>query len=248
MKARTEMALQVARSRGDALAVARLSEVLHPGLDLHFANGFDHPELVVYTAHDLPRPMRWGLVPRWAKDRAQADAMRPRALLARSESMFAKPTFREAAAGQRCLVHVEGFYEHHHFGRGRYHFFVHLRHRPFFALAGLWSEWRNPATGHALRTFCIVTTGANELMRRIHNNPRAAGPRMPVVLAPDDEQRWLDPQQGPDALADLLRPCPVEWLAAHPVAPLLGARGSGNSPAASRPYEYPELLLGGPLA
>lgn len=252
-KARTEMSLRIARSRGDKAAVTALEQLLHPEHDLHFANGFDHPELVVYTseAPTLPAVMTWGLVPTWVKDRSQADEIRDRTLIARGESMFEKPSFRLPAQGRRCLVHVEGFYEHHHFGKRTYPYFIHLKQRPWFALAGLWDLWTDKATGEVRRTFSIVTTEANDLMRRIHNNPRIEGARMPVILTEDEEAQWLAPTERAadlDALMALVRPYPAEAMAAYPVAPLLGKAGTGNRPGASEPFEYLELLLADPLA
>ncbi len=46
----------------------------------------------------------------------------------------------------------------------------------------------------------------------------------------------------------LLSPFPAEAMQAWSVRPLLGKEGSGNTPGASEPFEWPELLLGGPLA
>lgn len=251
-KARTEMSLRIAKSRGDRGAVEKLTQLLHPDLDLHFANGFDHPELVVYTdaAPREPELMSWGLVPNWVKDRPQADEIRHRTLIARGESMFEKPSFRVSAEGRRCLVFVEGFYEHHHFGKRTYPYFIRSRDGEPLALAGLWDLWKDRSSGEERRTFSIVTTEANDLLRRIHNNPRIEGPRMPVVLAPGDEERWLAPLRTAadvDALMALVRPWPAEALTAYPVAPLLGRAGGGNGPRASEPYEYPELLLADPL-
>lgn len=251
-KARTEMSLRIAKSRGDRAAVEKLNRLLHPEHDLHFANGFDHPQLVIYTAdapHE-PQLMSWGLIPAWVKDNEQADQIRDRTLIARGESMFEKPSFRVAAQGKRCLVFVEGFYEHHHFGKRTYPYFIHLKDRPHFALAGLWDEWTEKATNATKRTFSIVTCEANELMRRIHNNPRIDGARMPVILTEADEEHWLAPAQHAAAETErmaLVRPYPADAMTAYPVAQLLGKQGSGNKSRASDPYEYPELLLADPL-
>ena len=48
----------------------------------------------------------------------------------------------------------------------------------------IWENWKEPASGEWIRTFAIITTDANELVADIHD-------RMPVILAPDDYQRWL---------------------------------------------------------
>jgi putative SOS response-associated peptidase YedK len=45
--------------------------------------------------------------------------------------------------------------------------------RPF-AIGGLWENWKEPTTGEWIRTFAIITTGANSLVAEIHD-------RMPLI-------------------------------------------------------------------
>lgn len=255
VKARTEMSLRIAKSRGNTAAAERLVQLLNPfpEFDHHFANGFDHPRMVVYTdaAPREPRLSSWGLVPAWVKDDAQRKQLWNQTLLARGESMFNKPAFRVSAKGKRAIVHVEGFYEHHHFGKRTYPYFIRLRGRDHFALAALWEQWKQPESGELMHTFSIVTTEADELMRRIHNNPKARGQRMPLILTQEEEDQWLAPIGTPAdeaAIKALIKPYPVDALLAHTVRPLLGKFGSGNVPEASNAFEYPELLLADPLA
>jgi putative SOS response-associated peptidase YedK len=76
-----------------------------------------------------------------------------------------------------------------------------------FTLAGLWENWKDPASGEWIRTFTIITTKANELVAQLHD-------RMPVVIGADDRDRWLkgdDPQE-------LLRPYPAERMTMWPVS------------------------------
>jgi putative SOS response-associated peptidase YedK len=72
----------------------------------------------------------------------------------------------------------------------------------------MWEAWKDPATGEWLRTFCVVTTRANELVREIHT-------RMPAILKPEDYARWLSDEEDP---RDLLRPFPAEPLTMWPVS------------------------------
>src|SRR5690349_24146085 len=51
--------------------------------------------------------LRWGLVPRWAKDPSVGSRM----INARAEGLTERPAFREAFAKRRCLVTADGFYE-----------------------------------------------------------------------------------------------------------------------------------------
>jgi putative SOS response-associated peptidase YedK len=71
-----------------------------------------------------------------------------------------------------------------------------------FGLAGIWENWKQPASGEWLRTFAIVTTDANELVADIHD-------RMPLILAPGDYARWLGEEPDP---RDLMRPFPADLM------------------------------------
>src|SRR5215204_2547271 len=87
-----------------------------------------------------------------------------------------------------------------------------LRHRDAGSVAvrsrGLWENWKDPATGEWVRTFCIITTAANDLVSRIHD-------RMPAILRPEDYARWLGEEEPP---ADLLAPFPAEPMAMWPIS------------------------------
>ena len=156
--------------------------------------------------------MRWGLVPAWAKDRA----MGSRLINARAETVAEKPAFRSSFRHQRCLVPADGFYEWQRLGTGKQPFHVRLRTGDPFAFAGLWSRWQDPESGE-LRTFTLLTTEPNELLRSIHH-------RMPVILRREDHARWLAAADG-QTLSSLSRPYPAGEMEAVPVSRLV------NSPA-----------------
>ena len=261
VKARTEMSLRIAKSRGDTEAAEKLTRLLNPfpEFDLHYANAFNHPRLVVYTdaAPRDPQLSVWGLVPSWVKDDAQRKQLWNQTLNARGESIFEKPAFRASAKSKRCIVYVEGFYEHHHFGKKTYPYFITVKGRQQFALAGLWEKWTDKESNEVVHSFSIVTTEGNDLLKRIHNKPgsgsggQPSGPRMPVILTEAEEDLWLAPINSAadeEAIKSLIKPYPVDAMMAYPVKPLLGKEGTGNAEGASDAFEYPELLLADPLA
>ena len=59
--------------------------------------------------------VRWGLVPRWAKDPAIGAKM----INARGETVRDKPAFRTAYRRHRCLLPASGFYEWQVRGSGK---------------------------------------------------------------------------------------------------------------------------------
>jgi putative SOS response-associated peptidase YedK len=71
-----------------------------------------------------------------------------------------------------------------------------------FGIAGIWENWKEPASGEWIRTFAIITTDSNELVAEIHD-------RMPVILAPADYGRWLSEEPDP---RDLMRSFPAHLM------------------------------------
>ncbi|HVM81646.1 MAG TPA: SOS response-associated peptidase [Stellaceae bacterium] len=162
--------------------------------------------------------LRWGLIPSWAKD----TKMGAKLINARSESIAEKPSFRSAFRRRRCLVPADGFYEWRPEGTRKQPYLIARRDREPFAFAGLWERW-TPKEGDAIDSFTIVTTDANALLRPLHL-------RMPVILAPEDCGRWLDPDAVEGDLLPLLRPAPEKWLGYAPVSPRVNA-ASVDDPA-----------------
>ena len=143
--------------------------------------------------------MRWGLIPRWAKD----EKIGYRMINARAETVREKPSFRDAYASRRLIVPVSGFYEWQRDGAHKQPFAIRHPDQSPLAFAGLWETWRD------LETFTIVTTAANERMRAIHD-------RMPLILSPEQFEEWLDPE-NPDPAA-VLTSVPEEELELVPVS------------------------------
>ncbi|MFH1923901.1 MAG: SOS response-associated peptidase [Planctomycetota bacterium] len=171
------------------------------------------PVAVVRCAFDEPKPrrelawLRWGLIPSWAKDPAIGNRM----INARAETVAEKPAYRAAFRQRRCLVVADGFYEWQRLGARKQPYFIRMRDDRPFAFAGLWESWQGPEQG-PVESCTLLTTEPNELLEPIHN-------RMPVILAADDYQQWLDPAvRKPEMLEPLLRPFPAERMIADPVS------------------------------
>jgi putative SOS response-associated peptidase YedK len=117
---------------------------------------------------------------------------------------------------------------------------VHLRSREPFGLAGLWDVWRKP-DGKRVESFTIITMDPNELVRPIHN-------RMPVILRPEDEERWLDASRTPFVKAQsLLKPLPEELMDAHDVSTIVNS-AKYDGPECIRPVSDAEMPRAGQLS
>jgi putative SOS response-associated peptidase YedK len=160
--------------------------------------------------------MRWGLLPSWVKEPKTF----PLLINARGESVLDKPAFRNAVRRRRCLVPTDGFYEWQAGGPAvtpKQPHFVRAKRgadgtAPPLAFAGLWETWTGP-NGEELDTAAIVTTDANRTLSALHS-------RMPVFIAPEDFDRWLDCDAVPaEEAATLIKPANEALLEAYPISP-----------------------------
>lgn len=161
------------------------------------------------AGQDLVRtllPMRWGLVPFWAKNPAMGAKM----INARCETAAEKPAFRAAFKRRRCLIPAGVFYEWHKKEDGKQPYAIGLQSGKAFAMAGLWEHWQG-GDGSELLSAAILTCAANELVAPIHE-------RMPVLLPEDGWGHWLDPQSDPQQLQALLAPYDAAAMCAWPVS------------------------------
>lgn len=178
-------------------------------------SAFTHSECPVVTTEPAIQMYRWGLIPFWTKDVEDAVEIRNRTINARSETVFEKPSFREAVKHKRCLVPATGFYDWRHEDGKKIPYYISLKEEGIFSFAGIYDAWHNPATGEQLHTFSILTTDANPMMRYIHNTNF----RMPVILQEGEENLWLDPLAEEAALVKLFTPYDESVMQAYTVDP-----------------------------
>ena len=148
----------------------------------------------------------WGLIPSWAKSADSGYST----INARAETVDTKPSFRAPFKRHRCIIPADGFYEWHEEGGIKIPHHIGRTDGAPFALAGLWDVWKGPEG--EVTSCTIIVTEANAFMKRLHE-------RMPVILAPADYARWLDPDNHDTAsLKPLLAPAPEEGFTEWPVS------------------------------
>src|SRR5262249_29438354 len=144
---------------------------------------------VLLTDHQLTL-MRWGLLPPWAKDASEGSKM----INARAEGIEEKRSYKRPLRTQRCLLPASAFFEWQAVTgvkgakRAKVKYRIARKDGDMFGLAGLYDVWTSPA-GDRLTTCTIITTTPNKAVQPIHD-------RMPVILLPEDEVAWLDPDMS----------------------------------------------------
>ena len=180
-----------------------------------------------------PGRLRWGLVPgRWAERRSG-----PPLINARAESLPKQTAFAESFRERRCLIPADGFYEWRSDEGGKTPIWLSRPDGELFAFAGVWAELPSrEKKSDPLHSCAIVTCDPNRLIRPIHD-------RMPVVLQPNAEGLWLDPDAEESDLLGLLAPAPEDALIAREVGDFVNdVRDDGPRLIEKRAEAQPQLF------
>jgi putative SOS response-associated peptidase YedK len=179
--------------------------------------------LVVINPDGQPKicQFEWGLIASYMDSPEKIKQYRIQMANARSEKVFDKASAWYRIRKQRCLIAVEGIYEHREIKgwKNKVPYYIRLKNSKQMLLPGFYnySPIPNPETGEMVGTFSIITRAANKIMMQIHNH----GPnkhRMPVFMAPEMAVKWIDPDLTDlDMQGMLSYEIPSEELKAHPV-------------------------------
>ena len=154
----------------------------------------------------------WGITP----DFGQNKPVSAKLINAQTETVHEKVSFKNSFQSRRCIVPADGVYEWKKVGKKTKipHRFTH-REEQTFSFAGIWEEYET-VTGESHHTFLILTTSPNELVAEVHD-------RMPVILNPDQEKKWLDSYSSPEDLTSILNPYSADQMLSYPVSPLVNS-------------------------
>ena len=147
------------------------------------------------------RTMHWNLIPSKLESRERVDEFDSRysTFNARIETVASAPTFQQSWRSQRCLVVIDGIIEWVGEKRRKTPHLIRQRDRTPFAMAGLWSRWRDQKDGEEIWSCTVIVKDADDWYSRFHD-------RMAVLLRPESYDQWLDPERQRGQLEILGRP------------------------------------------
>lgn len=189
-----------------------------------FENGARHFQL-----------MRWAFMPSWVKDPHQFALV----INARSETIFEKPSFRNAIKRRRCLLPADGYYEWKASRGGKQPYFIHRADGRPVAFAGVAETWSGP-NGEEVDTVAIVTAAARPDMAALHD-------RVPVTIDPDNFERWLDCYAAENEIASLMVAPAEGTFIWHAVSPAVN-RVANDGPELIVPLSAEEIAASEALA
>jgi len=207
---------------------------------VYYKNAFALPTHQVIT-NTLPvriQEYTWGLIPFWVKSETDAESIRMKTLNARADTIFEKPSYRDAIIQRRCLIPADGFFEWRYFKGKKYPYYIQMKNHQVFSIAGIWDVWENPNSKEKEHTFSVITCKANPLLEKIHNKKK----RMPVLLPRDKESEYLKNDLTKKEIHALLIPIDDSVLKAYTISKrVTSTTQNRNDPKVIEPYEYSEL-------
>jgi putative SOS response-associated peptidase YedK len=173
---------------------------------------------VIYSdRHGLAqlRPMFWQLIPSFEKEFKSKYKM----INTRVETLKKGGFWLELLKYNRCAIPANSFYEWAKVEDKRVdirtgktttrlnripHKFE-LIDESLMTFGGIYSIWRD-SNGKAHYSCSIITTPANALVENVH-------PRMPFILSPDTEKKWLDSSHKHiEDLKEIIAPFPTDQM------------------------------------
>ena len=196
--------------------------------------GYEAP-IVVQSGDDALRLeiAKFGLMPRWSRDPAQAQQIGRGAYNARSETAAQKPSFRSAwRERQWALAPMESYFDPmwedaaSNGGKSVRWRIARADGDPF-ACAALWERWSDKTTGDIITSFSLLTVNADghALCGRLYRPGDEK--RMPVIIAANDYDAWL--HATPEQAQAFMRTTPAELLVGGP-APRAAPRAAQVRP------------------
>jgi putative SOS response-associated peptidase YedK len=140
----------------------------------------------------------WEFIPFWINNLGELEKAREKTttLNARGETLLTSRMYKQAALNRRCLLLSSGFYEWRWYRGNAYPYFVQVKNKDLFYLAGIWQGWTDKQSGEKMTTFALVTTKANELIAKVHNKKK----RMPVILTDELKEEWMQKDLAEDRI------------------------------------------------
>jgi putative SOS response-associated peptidase YedK len=84
----------------------------------------------------------------------------------------------------------------------------------------------------------VITTPANPMMEKIHNLKK----RMPLIIAPQDEQKWIDPTLSKTDIQQLIKPYNDSDMTSYTLSRHVNnPRNDRNMPEVLNEVHYAEL-------
>ncbi len=204
----------------------------------YHVDGFRHPQLFIIPqdSSKIFYPATWGLVPEFQMDDTEGffNEGKYNTLNARDDKVFTSNSYKKPILEGRCLVFADGFFEPHEYLKNKQPYFCYIpggdsiEDRELFTFAGIYTT-----TGEGKYFVSLITVPANPFFAEVHNSKL----RMPLVIDRNFEDAWIEENQSPNLIKDIMREgFTSKQFNAYPVSNLIYSKSRGDE------KDTPEIL------
>ena len=204
-----------------------------------------HLVLLSKENHIHLNTFEWGLIADFMNTPEALKKYRNDMANARAEKIFDKRSVWCRIRKQRCLVAVNGIYEHRKVAgfKNKIPYYIKLKSEQALLLPGFYNYSPNadPETGEMTGTFSIITRSANEIMSQIHNDGNNKH-RMPLFVPAAKALQWLDESMTDESMQAFIDYCiDSTELTVYPVWMIRTTKERPDGKEKSEPFEYEYL-------
>jgi len=135
--------------------------------------------VITNQQQDKIRFLKWGLIPSWSNSNKNTKGLASIAM----KSFDDKPLLQKALNDKRCITLATGFYLWKESPAGKIPYYVTLKSKEVFGIAGLWESWEEDE--NAVNTSCIITKKATGRLSYFPSD-------FPLVIKKDEQNKWLE--------------------------------------------------------
>lgn len=219
---------------------------LQDSIPTYHVSGLTEPHLPVILNEDAENVnhLHWAFMP--FKHAPEIKGKPMNTLFARDNRIFTDNSiYYNSAKSRRCLVMLDGFFDYHIKDDQKYPFYVQLKTKEPFMVAGLWQKFTDPKDEIQTNTLTLVTGPANKEIAWINGEePYTPESRMLFIVDKKDDETWL--HGNVEEAKALIKPYPDGLLDYYPCQPLKTVKRLhrlylGNVPALLNEKRYKEL-------
>ena len=139
--------------------------------------------VITNLQRDKIRFLKWGLIPSWSNSSKNTKGLASISL----RSFNDKPVLQKALNSKRCITLATGFYLWKDSPAGKIPYYITLKSKAIFGIAGLWESWEEDE--NAVNTSCIITQKPVGTLSYFASE-------VPLVVKWSEQNKWLESETG----------------------------------------------------
>lgn len=174
-------------------------------------NGLDESAISIITSekkNEITFAI-WGILPKYFDEQWSVFQNLQNTLNVDHDRLHDNPLYKEALLQRRCLILVSGFFTYYLHKNELYPYYVQLRSKKPFALAGIYNQLKD-----GFLTCSLILSKPNAYQSKIYNSTH----RLPLALDVTSRENWIASNADAKKIQDVLSQKVDLDFVSHPIA------------------------------